>query len=403
MSDQFRRPLKRRTAAERLRLLRPTALQAASTLTACLLTAAALWMVLAPWPEPSSPIIRIAMTSSDPVETATSEAAARAPSTDRPPSPAPAAAQLAAAEPPANAVAVDDLPTSADDAADAADTDARSEQPVVISADRLSMVAAPVKTVSEGGPYGPLPRIGKDGRKPWQVYARPIHRQLLASAGPKVAIVLGGMGLNGELTERAIRELPGEVSLAFAPYADGLQRVVNRARANGHEVYLQLPMEPLGYPEVSPGPHTLLAAMSPQETLDNLAWFMGRFAGYVGVMNYMGAQLVANAQALAPIMAELARRGLVFLDDGSFARSQAEDVGRSAGMAVKRAHVMIDGDATEQATQQALQRLEAQAAREGLAVGVGSGLPSTINAVAGWAAAAKTRGVVLVPVSVYFR
>src|SRR5690242_9910436 len=315
MSDQFRRPLKRRTAAERLRLLRPTALQAASTFTACLLTAAALWLVLAPWPEPSSPIIRIAMTSSDPVETATSEAAARAPSTDRPPSPAPAAAQLAAAEPPANAVAVDDLPTSADDAADAADTDARSEQPVVISADRLSMVAAPVKTVSEGGPYGPLPRIGKDGRKPWQVYARPIHRQLLASAGPKVAIVLGGMGLNGELTERAIRELPGEVSLAFAPYADGLQRVVNRARANGHEVYLQLPMEPLGYPEVSPGPHTLLAAMSPQETLDNLAWFMGRFAGYVGVMNYMGAQLVANAQALAPIMAELARRGLVFLDD----------------------------------------------------------------------------------------
>jgi polysaccharide deacetylase 2 family uncharacterized protein YibQ len=403
MSDQVRRPLKRRTAAERLRLLRPTALQAASTFTACLLTAAALWLVLAPWPEPSSPIIRIAMTSSDPVETATSEAAARAPSTDRPPSPAPAAAQLAAAEPPANAVAVDDLPTSADDAADAADTDARSEQPVVISADRLSMVAAPVKTVSEGGPYGPLPRIGKDGRKPWQVYARPIHRQLLASAGPKVAIVLGGMGLNGELTERAIRELPGEVSLAFAPYADGLQRVVNRARANGHEVYLQLPMEPLGYPEVSPGPHTLLAAMSPQETLDNLAWFMGRFAGYVGVMNYMGAQLVANAQALAPIMAELARRGLVFLDDGSFARSQAEDAGRSAGMAVKRAQIMIDGDATEEATRQALQRLEAQAAREGLAVGVGSGLPSTIKAVAGWAAAAKSRGIVLVPVSAYFR
>jgi uncharacterized protein len=348
----------------------------------------------------------MAMTGSDPLVTATSEGGARAASTDRPQPRSLPPAQLAAAEPPASAVRVDDLPTSADDAADTADTadtDAQSEQPVVISADRLSMVAAPVKTVSEGGPYGPLPRIAKDGRKPWQVYARPIHRQLFASAGPKVAIVLGGMGLNGELTERAIRELPGEVSLAFAPYADGLQRVVNRARANGHEVYLQLPMEPLGYPEVSPGPHTLLAAMSPQETLDNLAWFMGRFAGYVGVMNYMGAQLVANAQALAPIMAELARRGLVFLDDGSFARSQAEDAGRSAGMAVKRAHVMIDGDATEQATQQALQRLEAQAAREGLAVGVGSGLPSTINAVAGWAAAAKTRGVVLVPVSVYFR
>jgi polysaccharide deacetylase 2 family uncharacterized protein YibQ len=384
-----------------LRLLRPSVLQAASGLTAIVLTVAGLWLVLAPWPEPASPVFRVALTrSSDPVVTASSDGVAQRRSSDRTDGGVLPPAREAAAEPPANAVMLDDLPTSADDAAAA---DARSDQPVVISAERLSMVAAPVRTVAEGGPYGPLPRIAKDGRKPWQVYARPIHRQLLASAGPKVAVVLGGMGLNGELTERAIRELPGDVSLAFAPYADGLQRLVNRARADGHEVYLQLPMEPLGYPAVSPGPHTLLSAMSPQETLDNLAWFLGRFAGYVGVMNYMGAQLIADPQALAPIMAELARRGLVFLDDGSFARSQAEAAGRAAGMAVRRAHVMIDGDATEAATREALQRLEAQAAREGLAVGVGSGLPSTIKAVQAWAVAARSRGIVLVPVSTYFR
>jgi polysaccharide deacetylase 2 family uncharacterized protein YibQ len=143
--------------------------------------------------------------------------------------------------------------------------------------------------------------------------------------------------------------------------------------------------------------------MSPQETLDNLAWFMGRFAGYVGVMNYMGAQLIANAQSLAPVMVELGRRGLVFLDDGSFSRSQAEDAGRLAGIAVKRAHLMIDGDAAEAAIGEALKRLEALAGREGLAVGVGSGLPSTIKAVAQWASAAKSRGIVLVPVSAYYR
>ena len=102
-------------------------------------------------------------------------------------------------------------------------------------------------------------------------------------------------------------------------------------------------------------------------------------------------------------MAELARRGLVFLDDGSFARSEAEPAGRAAGMAVRRAHLTIDGEATEAATLEALQRLEAQAARDGLAVGVGSGLPSTIKAVATWAAAARSRGVLLVPVSAYFR
>jgi polysaccharide deacetylase 2 family uncharacterized protein YibQ len=382
MADQFRRPLKRRTAAERLRLLQPTALQAASGLTAVLLTAAMLWMVLVPRPAPPSPVVRMAMSGGDPVITASTEA------------PAPPAV-----EPPADAVSLDELATSPDDA----DQEQASDRPVMIDADRLSMVAAPIRTVTESGPYGALPRIAKDGRKPWQVYARPVHRQALAGGAPKVAIMLGGMGLNGQLTERAIRELPGEVSLAFAPYPGGLQRLVNRARSNGHEVYLQLPMEPLGYPQASPGPHTLLASMSRQEILDNLAWFMGRFAGYAGVMNYMGGGLLANGQALEPVMAELARRGLVYLDDGSFARSQAEDAGRRAGIAVRRAHVMIDGDSSDAAIGENLRRLEALAAREGLAVGVGSGLPSTIEAVAQWAKAARSRGIMLVPVSAYYR
>jgi polysaccharide deacetylase 2 family uncharacterized protein YibQ len=382
MADQFRRPLKRRTAAERLRLLRPTALQAASGLTAVLLTAAMLWMVLVPWPAPPSPVVRMAMSGGDPVITASTAA------------PAPPAVEA-----PADAVSLVELPTSPDDA----DQERTSDRPVMIDADRLSMVAAPIRTVTESGPYGALPRIAKDGRKPWQVYARPVHRKALSGGPPKVAIMLGGVGLNGELTERAIRELPGEVSLAFAPYPDGLQRLVNRARANGHEVYLQLPMEPLGYPQVSPGPHTLLASMSPQEILDNLAWFMGRFSGYAGVMNYMGGRLIGNGPALEPVMAELARRGLVFLDDGSFARSQAENAGRRAGIAVRRAHMTIDGDSSDAAIGESLRRLEALAAREGLSVGIGSGLPSTIEAVAQWAKAAKSRGIMLVPVSAYFR
>lgn len=400
MANQFRRPLKRRTATERLRLLQPTALQAAGGLTAVLLTAAMLWMALVSWPAPPSPVVRMALSAGDPVTTASADAAAVSDGHDRegdqdandapPPN---------AVEPPVDAVSLDDLPTSPDDA----DGGGASDQPVMISADRLSMVAAPVRTVAESGPYGALPRIAKDGRKPWEVYARPVHKQALAGAAPKVAIMLGGMGLNGALTERAIRDLPGEVSLAFAPYPDGLQRLVNRARADGHEVFLQLPMEPLGYPRASPGPHTLLASMSPQETLDNLAWLMGRFAGYAGVMNYMGAQLIADGQALGPVMAELARRGLVFLDDGSFARSQAAGAGRRAGVTVRRAHVTIDGDDSEAAIGEALKRLEALAAREGLAVGVGSGLPSTIEAVARWAEGAKSRGIMLVPVSAYYR
>lgn len=109
-----------------MRLLRPSVLQAASGLTAIVLTVAGLWLVLAPWPEPASPVFRVALTrSSDPVVTASSDGVAQRRSSDRTDGGVLPPAREAAAEPPANAVMLDDLPTSADDAAAA---DARSDQ-----------------------------------------------------------------------------------------------------------------------------------------------------------------------------------------------------------------------------------------------------------------------------------
>ena len=69
-------------------------------------------------------------------------------------------------------------------------------------------------------------------------------------------------------------------------------------------------MEPLD-PASAPGPQTLLADAKPQENLDRLHWAMGRFTGYTGLVNHMGAKLTADAAALAPILREVEKRGLV--------------------------------------------------------------------------------------------
>ena len=47
------------------------------------------------------------------------------------------------------------------------------------------------------------------------------------------------------------------MTLAFSPYADDLPRSVAKARAAGHEILLQVPLEPYGYPDVDPGPPLL--------------------------------------------------------------------------------------------------------------------------------------------------
>src|SRR5690606_3081674 len=98
------------------------------------------------------------------------------------------------------------------------------------------------------------------------------------------------------------------------------------ARREGHEIVMQVPLEPFDYPQVDPGRNTLLAEADPVENRDRLYWALSRITNYAGVMNYMGGRFVTDEAAMTPFFAELAKRGLMYLDDGSSARSIAPDM-----------------------------------------------------------------------------
>jgi polysaccharide deacetylase 2 family uncharacterized protein YibQ len=206
------------------------------------------------------------------------------------------------------------------------------------------LAAAPDRRLVERSRYGLLPKIGADSAKPWQVYARPagsLPGGVRASA--RVALLVTGLGISQIATAGAIAKLPGAVTLAFAPYGQELEKRTAAARAEGHEIMLQVPMEPFDYPDNDPGPHTLTARGKLQENLDKLHWAMGRFTGYIGVVNFMGAKLTADDAALAPILREIGSRGLVFLDDGSSSRSTVDAVAAVAKLPAARADAVLDG------------------------------------------------------------
>jgi hypothetical protein len=259
---------------------------------------------------------------------------------------------------------------------------------------------APQKGLSEAGRFGPLPRIAADGRRPSQVYARPVPAPD-GSIGkqPRIAILIGGMGLSTSGTNEAIAQLPPSVSLAFAPYPKDLQEFVTKARRHGHEVLLQIPMEPFDYPSNDPGPYTLLTDLSPKENIQRLDWLMSRFTGYFGVTNYMGAKFTSTADALRPALKQLSARGLVYIDDGASARSHARDIADEVGLGNATADALIDADQTPEAIDQALGKLEQVARERGFALGVGSGLPVTIERVTEWARTLADKDILLVPAS----
>lgn len=247
------------------------------------------------------------------------------------------------------------------------------------------------------GKQGPLPIIGKDGRQPWKVYARPLPKGL--PAGPRIAMVVSGMGISESATAHAIATLPPEVTLSFAPYGSHLQDWIDKARAAGHEVLLELPMEPFGYPQNDPGPYTLLANLQPQENISRLDWQMSRFAGYAGVMNYQGARFTSSATALSPILSALKSRGLMYVDNGTSQRSLAPKLGGDIGLPVSVGSRMIDPVQNPDVIKQSLSMLEDGAKQSGMAVGIASAFPVTVDEVTYWATTLKDKGFVLVPVT----
>jgi len=197
----------------------------------------------------------------------------------------------------------------------------------------------------------------------------------------------------------ALGKLPGPVTLAFAPYGNDLARWVARARGEGHEVLLQVPMEPFDYPDNDPGPQTLLTTLPAAQNIDRLHWFMSRFSGYVGVANYMGARFTANEQAVSALLRETTKRGLIYFDDGSSPRSLASQVAGANNVPMAKADIVLDAAPTAGAIDSALVKLEAIARERGTAVGTATALPISIDRIAQWTKAAESRGLILVPIS----
>lgn len=263
----------------------------------------------------------------------------------------------------------------------------------------IRLAPAPDKRLVERTRHGFLPKVGSDGATPAQVYARPLGPAPATKPAGRIAILVGGLGISQSSTSEAIARLPGAVSLAIAPYGADLEKTAARARAEGHEVFLQVPMEPFDYPDNDPGPHTLLAGPKGSDNLDRLQWALGRFTGYVGIVNFLGGRLTADDAALTPLLRELALRGLMVVDDGSSPRSLLAPAAAKAQIPALKADLALDAIARAEAIDKELQRLETLAREQGVAVATASALPVTVERITRWARTLEARNIVIVPVS----
>ncbi len=274
-------------------------------------------------------------------------------------------------------------------------------EPVIVDEPLGLSPTAILPDLVEETEFGQIPRMSGTGLRPFDAYARPSTTPATAAGKPLVAIVVTGLGLNHQSTLDAIGKLPDTVTLAFAPYGNELSETVATARTEGHEIFLEVPLEPFDYPDNDPGPDTLLTGQPPRDNLNRLFKVMSRFGGYVGVMNNMGARFTASGADFGPVMEELAASGLGYLDDGSSNRSLAPQLAAANRVPFNRVDLVLDAKPNRGAIVQQLDALVASARQKGSAIGIVSALPVSINTITDWAR--ELDGVELVPASALMR
>ena len=218
-----------------------------------------------------------------------------------------------------------------------------------------------------------------------------------AASGPRVAIVIDDAGLDHARTARMIA-LPGPLTISFLTYGDGLVPQVRAARAAGHELMVHVAMEASSR-SVDPGPDVLLRDIEPDEVLARLSRVLSKFDGYVGINNHMGSLFTADVPSMQLVLAELKRRGLLFLDSRTGPDTVGGKVARSLDLPFAERDVFLDNDPIESKVDRQLAELERVARAKSVAIAIGHPRDGTIEALAKWIPEAKARGFVFVPVS----
>ncbi len=294
-------------------------------------------------------------------------------------------------EPPAPPQATQQESSPADFEAETAANEAPTEEPAPESAQEAVQQAF-------RAPEAPSADQAVDETAPpWQRFAAYFLEE---DNRPRVAIVMTGLGMSEGVTEAAIRSLPPEVSLSFSPYAHNLANWIGLARVNGHEVLLDLYMEPSTYPFDDPGPQAIMTVLSEAENRKRFDWVLSRGNSFVGLTGRMGSRLLARQESLSPVLQDIAEEGLLFVDDRATAGSLGFDLARELEIPAAYSEDMIDEPSANRAAIDAkLNRVERLALTKGAAVALAQPYPVTIERLNVWIAELAERGVVLAPIS----
>lgn len=256
---------------------------------------------------------------------------------------------------------------------------------------------APVEGLYETVPAGRLPIADlRTGDTPFNVYKKAFTP---VPGRPPVAVMFTGAGLSDSLSDGIIADLPDNVSVAVSPYALAPASWMEKIRADGHEVWLTLPLQNDTYPEPDPGPNTILSSVSLEQNQDRLLKILGTGVGYAGLISLDDHNFTADNTHIVPVMQQIFGRGLGFIDGRTDRPFFAADLAKAQSYPYASATLTLGEDLSVDAVKAALASAEKTALERGQAIVFARSTPANIRGVTEWAAGLDARGLQLAPVS----
>ena len=138
-------------------------------------------------------------------------------------------------------------------------------------------------------------------------------RQAEPPGGPRLAIVIDDLG-ESTADARHLAELDYPITFSVWPRATRTTAVAEIGYKAGLDILIHQPMEPMGYPEVSPGPGAVYVAMNPMDIRRVVAENIALVPHAKGMNNHMGSRFTQDRDGVGAVLRELRGHGLFVLD-----------------------------------------------------------------------------------------
>jgi len=219
-----------------------------------------------------------------------------------------------------------------------------------------------------------------------------------AKTGNMIAVIIDDIGHDLSMVNKIIgMNIP--VTLSILPYRPYSIDAANKAKINGLEVILHLPMEPYEYPEKDPGEGALFTHMAKGEIIDLLEEHIEAIPGILGANNHMGSRFMESEEKLTIIFSELKKRNLFFVDSYTTNSSMGGRVAKKIGIRYASRNVFIDNNGRYRDTFEILNNLIKNRDRWQTLILIGHPYESTVRAIMKIIPLLKSKGIGIVPLS----